>query len=308
MTPQLLLPPTPDIQKRIDKDLFRTRDKVEEDIRQLKQWLAVQPHLPTIDDDRFLERFLFGCKYSMERTKRVLDSYYTVRGAVPEFFSDRDPTASTMQQCAETLYYFPVPGHTPEGYRVNISALADCDVNKFSAKDYMKRMFLVADARLQEEASVGDVFVFDMRGFTLSHLVKFTLPLVKKLLICGQDAIPIRLKQFHLIYAPSFVDKVVALFKPYMKDKLANRIYIHSGDIDTLFRYIPKDILPNEYGGSAGTLYELNNAWRIKLESYRDWFIEEEKKRTDESKRPSKTRFASELFGMDGSFKKLSID
>jgi hypothetical protein len=34
--------------------------------------------------------FLRGCKFSLERTKEKLDMYYTLRTALPEFFSNRD--------------------------------------------------------------------------------------------------------------------------------------------------------------------------------------------------------------------------
>lgn len=45
-----------------------------------------------------------------------------------------------------------------------------------------------------------------------------------------------------------------------------------------------------------------------KLSSYRDWFKEQEDVKADESKRPGKPKTHDDLFGMEGSFKQLSID
>jgi hypothetical protein len=50
--------------------------------------------------------FLYGCKNSMERCKKVLDMHYTVRGAAPEFFKNRDPKSAEMQTCLSSVYEF----------------------------------------------------------------------------------------------------------------------------------------------------------------------------------------------------------
>lgn len=72
---------------------------------------------------------------------------------------------------------------------------------------------------------------------------------------------------------------------------------------------IPVDILPNESGGKAGPAKELFEAEVKKLEAQREWFLQEEKtQRIDESKRPGKAKSATDLFGVEGSFKKLEID
>lgn len=44
------------------------------------------------------------------------------------------------------------------------------------------------------------------------------------------------------------------------------------------------------------------------MESYRDWFVQEETARSDESKRPEKPKTSSDLFGVEGSFRKLEVD
>lgn len=41
-------------------------------------------------DDQRLKTFLRGCKFSLEKVKKKLDMYYTMRNAVPEFFANRD--------------------------------------------------------------------------------------------------------------------------------------------------------------------------------------------------------------------------
>lgn len=60
------------------------------DVAAIREWLARQPHLPQDMDDQRVRTFLRGCKFSLEKVKKKLDMYYTMRNAVPEFFLHRD--------------------------------------------------------------------------------------------------------------------------------------------------------------------------------------------------------------------------
>lgn len=52
----------------------------------------------------------------------------------------------------------------------------------------------------------------------------------------------------------------------------------------------------------------VSEQWYEKLVSYRDWFASQESIKADETKRPGKPKTHDDLFGMEGSFKQLSID
>jgi hypothetical protein len=49
-------------------------------------------------------------------------------------------------------------------------------------------------------------------------------------------------------------------------------------------------------------------AWLRKLRNYRGWFLEQDKMKSDESKRPGKAVNNGDLFGFEGSFRKLNVD
>lgn len=48
--------------------------------------------------------------------------------------------------------------------------------------------------------------------------------------------------------------------------------------------------------------------WKKKLEEYSAWFKEQEKSKANETLRPGSPKTADDLFGMDGTFRKLTID
>jgi hypothetical protein len=48
--------------------------------------------------------------------------------------------------------------------------------------------------------------------------------------------------------------------------------------------------------------------WVKKMESYRDWFKEQEAVKANELKRPGKPKTQDDLFGLEGSFRQFLID
>ena len=73
----------------LEEELKRNPELKEDDIRALKDWCSKQPHLPQITDTE-LVLFLHSNYYRLEPTKNTIDTFYTVRTHVPEFFSNRN--------------------------------------------------------------------------------------------------------------------------------------------------------------------------------------------------------------------------
>lgn len=48
--------------------------------------------------------------------------------------------------------------------------------------------------------------------------------------------------------------------------------------------------------------------WLQRVDARRDWLLEDEKYGVDESKRPGKAKTSADLFGIEGSFRKLNVD
>lgn len=305
-----LVQPSGEMSAKIREELREPdADAIAKDIAAIREWLDKQPHLPKDMDDQRLTTFLRGCKFSLEKVKQKLDMYYTMRNAIPEFFTNRDINRPELGEIMDIADMPPLPGLTKEGCRVVCLRATDRDNMPNNVADGMKLALMIGDIRLYEEKTgvAGDVYVLDASVATPTHFAKFTPTLVKKFLVCVQEAYPVRLKEVHVINVSPLVDTIVNFVKPFLKEKIRERIHIHSS-LDDLYKFVPKEMLPSEYGGNAGSIKDLNQQWRNKMRDYTQWFKDQEASKANESLRPGGARAADDLFGVDGSFRQLSID
>lgn len=95
----------------------------------------------------------------------------------------------------------------------------------------------------------GAIVLFDMDGLSLPQTWQFTPQFAKRIVDWLQDAVPLRIKAIHIVNQPKIFQIVFALFKPFLRDKLRNRIIFHGTDRQSLHNHISPKCLPPSYGG-----------------------------------------------------------
>lgn len=292
-----------------EDELKKNPELKESDIQMLREWCEKQPHLPKISDSE-LALFLHSNYYRLEPTKTTIDTYYTVRSHVPEFFCNRDPDNNKeLKKALEILTDQFLEGTTKEGHRIIYGRLLDTDPSHFVYNDAMKFLNMVIDLWLYTEGTCdGHIILFDMKNVSFGHVGRLSPMGLKKFLYYLQEGLPVRLKGFHFMNASPVIDTILNMMRPFMKKQLMDMFHMHTTN-DTLAKFIPLEILPNEAGGQAGPIQELHNKQVKKLTDNVAVFQEDEANhRVNESLRPGKAKTVTDLFGVEGSFKKLEID
>lgn len=85
-------------------------------------------------------------------------------------------------------------------------------------------------------------------------------------------------------------------------------MFVHGSKREDLYKLIPKEIFPKEYGGDNGSLQEIIDHWEQKVLSYAEYFKEDEQYTVDETLRIKQNDNATESLGLMGSFRKLVVD
>jgi len=302
-----------ELEKSAEENFGETPKLLQASIEDLRKWLSKSPHLKTIQqDDMILKSFLRGCKYSLERTKEKVDNFHSIKGTLPEWFDNWDPTLPIHQEILSWGNYLPLPGFDKKGRMVLLSLVAPIIPSKCTFDDLMRVMQMVMTTSVQksEEQMVikGLVIISDMAGATAGHLTLFSLPTMKKLLTM-LEAWPMQPKAEHILNMPSIFETMHNFFQGSKKKKMQERTVVHkAGDLTKLHEDLGTEILPADYGGSNGTIAELKEYWKTEVNANRVKLMSFNEFKTDESKRPGKPKSHADHFGIEGSFRKLDID
>ncbi|KAJ6645543.1 Alpha-tocopherol transfer protein-like [Pseudolycoriella hygida] len=294
------------------EELNEEPDKIQENLEALKDWLKKSLHIKARTNDQFLITFLRGCKYSLDRSKKKIDMYYTLRTHIPELIKDRDPLDRKTSEIIKFGVGLPLPvTESPGSPRLMLIRPGAFDANKFTIQEVMRVNTMVNDILMIEDDNMvvsGQIGIIDLANVTFAHLVQIQPAFVKKLAMMWQESTPIRQKGFHFINIPRGFEQVFNLLKSFMNDKLKSRLFIHS-NLDSMYKVIPRGLMPTEYNGDVGSICSLIESWEKKIHSYRQYFLDESNLYgVDEKKRIGQPKNPSSLFGMEGTFRKLQLD
>ncbi|XP_038606597.1 alpha-tocopherol transfer protein-like isoform X2 [Tachyglossus aculeatus] len=197
------------------------------------------PHLATSLDDAFLLRFLRARKFDYDRALQLLVNYHCCRRGWPEVFAHLKPSA--LREALDSGFLTVLPRCDPNGCRVVCLRPDRWVPSRYPITENVRAVYLTLEKLVQSEET--------------------------------QDGFPIRIKAVNIVNEPRIFKGIFAILKPFLKEKIANRFFLHGSDLNSLHSNLPRDILPREYGGTAGELDI--TAWNETLLASEEDFVRE---------------------------------
>nr|ATY51914.1 CTD40 [Heliconius melpomene] len=268
---------------------------------ELKEWINRQPHLPKDLDDKLILRFAHSCYYDLEKAKTTVEMFFSIRGTCTDLLTNRDPQSAHMQKILKIINIGQISMSSNRClwlYQIN-----DPGLDNYDYISDAKLFFLTTDCRFIEAVDLPeeDIVLMDVKDLTLKFLTKLNLSAARKMAKYQENALPIRLKQVHVVNAPSFIDKIYAVMKPFITKQITELIHFHPPNSETLFQYIRKEDLPADYGGSRPPMAELRKDIDALISRNREKLIDENLwKNVAKNKNEASTEI--------GSFRTLAID
>jgi hypothetical protein len=90
---------------------------------------------------------------------------------------------------------------------------------------FRSNVLALEDAIRDPEVQIGGLSVLlDMSGVGLQHARYLTPHLAKRTVEVVQEAFPMRFKSFHILHEPFYMDAILSILKPFLKDKIRRRV------------------------------------------------------------------------------------
>lgn len=220
-----------------DEDINLVREKygknpqeIQEDLKIIKEWLGKQPHLPEAasKDEGRLERQLMRNKFRLEKTKKKLDGYYTLRGLYPEFYHIPriHPKSREMVEARSSSFVFPLPKMS-NGERIWVFHVKNSDPSTFDFPILLSHILMILELTASLDYPLGDRWVIDVKNLTFGHFTRMEPIALGKWFKLHQESFSGRILGIHYLNAPSFMDVLLKLLKAVLSPKIYDRVSCH---------------------------------------------------------------------------------
>ncbi|KAJ3648367.1 hypothetical protein Zmor_020177 [Zophobas morio] len=255
--------------------------------------------------NRFLDfeaiLFLKKCDYRLIHSQTVIDTYFTLKNLWPDVFQDRNWAKSPQQQgILDTMIIMTLPKRTPEGSTIIfMKALNDKMVN-YKLETFFKYVHLVCMLDVYQNGPPnGHIIVQDIQPFPASFVPKMEYGPFKKFFYYDYEVLPtIQIKGMHFFNSNPKKDDIVGVLESAALKSLLPLVLPHES-VDDLVKHVPKECLPQDYGGLLDTsdaLHEKSKSELLKNGAFFEW---QDQLTVDESKRPANNTIAQNMFGFE---------
>nr|XP_025961875.1 alpha-tocopherol transfer protein [Dromaius novaehollandiae] len=222
--------------------------------------------------DSFLLRFLRARDFELELAWRLLKNYQKWRIECPEISADLRP--SSILGLLRAGYHGVLRSREPRGSKVIIYRIGQWDPKLFTAYDVFRVSLITSELIVKEIETQrnGVKVIFDLEGWRFAHAFQISPSVAKKIAAVLTDSFPLKVRGIHLINEPLFFHPVFTLIKPFLTEKIKERVYMHGNNyMQSLTEHFPVSILPQEYGGEEVSIEVLAEEWTNFIMSSADY-------------------------------------
>lgn len=240
------------------KELGEDPNTRDDHIAELKRRIRIKGSerdvlLARVDDDKFLLAFLRARKFDVDKALQLYLNYHQFRQKYAGTLSSLNAPSvehvlkSGVIAIPDTRFY--------NGSKAICVYPQKWDYETVPFLDNFRATIIILDKLIEDEETQvhGLSVVYNFEGTSFYSMLKVAqLEQSQRAMLIEllQEAFPARFKGVHLINQPWYISIVMGVVKPFMKQKLRDRIHLHGTDYEGLHEHTSPDSLPMDFGGT----------------------------------------------------------
>ncbi|CAL1291362.1 unnamed protein product, partial [Larinioides sclopetarius] len=216
----------------------------------LRQNLRNLENIDPLLDDCFLLSFLRVSKFDSHKALQRVQKFYQQY----DVFLDLYEKCKIPLHKAQKLDHLRVsPYRLKDNSLLLIAYAKKINYKKYTFGERFYTEILVFHKLIENPVTqiCGVTFLFDYEKFNIHSFLACTPGWIRIFLQALLQTFPCRVKAAHLLNVPPLFSTVYKLAHPYLPKKMQERVFFHSrnGDWQNLHASIPRELLPEQYGG-----------------------------------------------------------
>ncbi|KAF7280371.1 hypothetical protein GWI33_006102 [Rhynchophorus ferrugineus] len=265
-----LSPPNELTKAQAAKELRETPEIVKEALEELRKLLENDDTIYFKNTDEVLIMYLRPVKFYAKSAHTLMKQIAAFKQKHKDLLDNLLPI-DEKQAFTEYNIVNVLKDRDHKGRRVLIVKCGgNWDPSKVTTDQIFRMFYLIHEAALLEEETQikGVVVIMDYDGLGMKQVRALTPAFSMKLLGFIQEAMPLRLKEVHMVKQPFIFKMVWQIFKPFIGEKLKNRIHFHGSDMSSLHKFMEPSHLPKDYGGLLPAIDYSGDDWYPCIESH----------------------------------------
>ena len=251
--------------EKAKRELGELPERRAEDIQQLRERVGQWEQSPEEEglsfprkDDKFLLRFLRARKFDQDRALQLFINYHKYRQKkYAHFFEDYSP--QSVEHVLKSGLVGLLDSRARDGSKVICLFPSRWDYQNTPFGDNFKTLLQILDKLIEdEENQVHGFTIFNnldgLTFYAITHMVR-TEHIQKGVLFeLIQDAFPARFKGLHLLNQPWYISIILSIVRPFMKQKMRQRLHMHGADFSELHEVMDPMNIPEDFNGEQPLL------------------------------------------------------
>ncbi|GFS61085.1 alpha-tocopherol transfer protein-like [Trichonephila clavipes] len=241
-------------------------------LEQFRKRILDENKLKCPTDDDYLIQFLRARKYDVDKALCLLNNYFNLITSHPEIFENMDK--EKVDKLTRSNLFYILPFRDNDGCLVLVLKIENWDPDDINAQVFCctaGAIFFCLNIYPVSQIC-GVRVIFDAKNYSFKQMRPFVPRYLSLLAKALRNSLPIRFKGFHIVNEGILFRYAWTLLRLLLSDKIRNRVYFHGDKKEEIKKYIPKEIIPREYGGDLNNYND--DDWMTKeLDKFYDRFL-----------------------------------